>query len=368
MSLSLLEVGDEGRALEAFLGVPEAVYQDDPDYNAPVREEVVADLRRPEFARAQRALVAMDGRRRLARLVARRSPALSDERGLPYGMLGFFEAVDGPRGREAVRRLFAEAISWLRETGAGEIIGPMDGDTWHKHRLNVGPFDDRPFLMEPYNPPWYQALWEEAGFRVLERYASTRVSTETVADLLEPKRVEAFAAGYRLRPLDLDRFDEELRLIYRLSRVIFAGNFLYTEIPEDEFLALYAAARRLLHPRLVWFARSPEGEDVGFLFAFPDRFRAVAAMRGRRGTLAKIRYLMRRNEVDAVNFKTIGVLPGHRRSGLAGALMCQGHREAVALGFRRGNHCLFREGNPSGVLDAGTGRLLRRYHLYRYEG
>lgn len=367
MSLSLLEAG-EGRALEAFLGLPEAVYRDDPDYNAPVREEVVADLRRPEFDGAQRALVAMDGRRRLARLVARRSPTLRDERGLPYGMLGFFEAVEGPQGREAARRLFDEGISWLRETGAGAVLGPMDGDTWHKHRLNVGPFDDRPFLMEPYNPPGYPPLWEDAGFQVLERYSSTRVSTEAVADHLEPKREAALAAGYQLRPLDLGRFDEDLRLLYRLSRLIFAGNFLYTEIPEEEFLALYAGSRRLLDPRLVWFARSPEGEDVGFLFAFPDRFRAVAAMRGKRGPLAKLRYLMRRNEVDAVNFKTLGVLPEHRRAGLAGALMGQGHREAAALGFRRANHCLFREGNPSGTLDGGTGRLLRRYHLYRYQG
>ena len=34
-------------------------------------------------------------------------------------------------------------------------------------------------------------------------------------------------------------------------------------------------------------------------------------------------------------------------------------------GYRFANHCLFREGNPSGEMDGGTGRVMRNYHLYR---
>ena len=75
------------------------------------------------------------------------------------------------------------------------------------------------------------------------------------------------------RYLDLARFQDELRTLYDLSRRIFARNFLYTEIPADEFFQLYAAARPLLDPELVVFARSaagPRKADVGFLFAYPD--------------------------------------------------------------------------------------------------
>jgi GNAT superfamily N-acetyltransferase len=104
---------------------------------------------------------------------------------------------------------------------------------------------------------------------------------------------------------------------------------------------------------------------VGFLFAYPDRFRAVAAMRGERGPLALLRYLRHRH-TDAVDFKTLGVLPEHRRAGVAAALMCQGHLDALRKGYRLANHCLFREGNPSGEMDGGAGRVLRRYNLYRW--
>jgi GNAT superfamily N-acetyltransferase len=241
----------------------------------------------------------------------------------------------------------------------------MDGDTWHKHRLSVGPWDDPPFLLEPYNPRYYPDLWEAHGFQVLETYASKRVEPELVAAHLEPKRRGALAAGYRLRRIDPRRFRDELRRIYAMSRAIFARNFLYTDIPEEEFLSLYAGARNLIDPDLVLIAEAPSGEDAGFLFAFPDRFRAVAAMRGRRDPLALARFLFHRGEVDAVNFKTIGVLPAHRKAGLGAALMGEGHRVAMEKGYRAANHCLFREGNPSGEMDGGTGRVMRRYRLYR---
>ncbi len=300
--------------------------------------------------------------------MARLSPSLRDGAGRPYGILGFFEALDRPA---AVSSLFDEAAGWLRQTGAGPIIGPMDGDTWHRYRLNVGPFDDPPFLLEPYNPPFYPALWERQGFEVLERYFSKQVDPKAVVRHLEERHRTALAAGYRLRRLDPRRFEEELRLIYRLSIAIFSRNFLYTGISEPEFLELYAGSKPLLDPDLVWFAHAPhapDNEPVGFLFAYPDRFKAVAAMRGRRSFLAKLRFLLHRNAVDAVDFKTLGVLPAHRRSGLAAALMYQGHRKALDKGYRLANHCLFREGNPSGDMDGGAGRVLRRYHLYQLGG
>ncbi|HYG64709.1 MAG TPA: GNAT family N-acetyltransferase, partial [Thermoanaerobaculia bacterium] len=329
MTLSIRDAQDPA-ALEAFLGLPDEVYAGDPHYVPISRETVTAALRRPELEEAQRVLVAMEGGRPVARLAAWRSPALRDEAGRPYGMLGLFEALDRP---EAAGRLFEEAIGWLRRTGAGPIVGPMDGDTWHRYRLNMGPWDDPPFLLEPYNPRYYPALWEGHGFEVLERYLSTRVDLGSALAHLVPRHREAIAAGYVLRRLDLSRFEDELRLLYRLSRVIFADNFLYTEIAEEDFLALYTGARRLLDPDLVQFAAAPDGQPVGFLFAYPDRFQAVAAMRGERGPLALVRYL-RHRRTDTVDFKTLGVLPEHRRSGVAAALMGQGHLEALRKGYR----------------------------------
>ncbi len=362
--IAVRDASEDARLLGGFLGLTDRIYRGDPFYIPTPRREVLAALRRPEFAGAQKVLVALSEDHVVARLVARLSPALRDEQGAPYGMIGFFEALAWYD--EAVRDLFAAGIAWLRQAGAGTIVGPMDGDTWHRYRLNVGPFDGPPFLLEPYNPPYYEPLWTRNGFVPLERYVSKRVDPAVVVAHLEEKRRKAEAAGYRLRPLDLKRFRHELRTIYEISRRSFSRNFLYTEIPEEEFVRIYAGSRGLLDKDLVWFARSPAGEDVGFLFAYPDRFRAVAAMGGKRNPLARLRFLRHRNEVDTVDFKTLGVLPEHRRSGVAAALFHEGHRQAVEKGYLYANHCLIREGNPSGDLDGGAGRVLRRYVLYEW--
>lgn len=316
----MIEVRED---LEAFLRLPERVYAGDPFYIPTRREDVLAILRC-----AQRALVALEGGEPVARVAAWRSPGL--------GVLGLFEALDGRP--EAVTRLFQEAVGRLQ---TDPIVGPMDGDTWHRYRVNVGPFDQPPFLGEPYNPPYYEPLWTANSFTVLERYHSKRVDPATVVAFLEDKRNIALASGYRLRSLDRSRFLDELRTIYELSRRIFARNFLYTEISDDDFLRLYDGAERLVDPELVLFAHAPDGEAAGFLFAYPDRG-------------------------GAVDFKTLGVLPEHRRSGVAAALFHEGHRRAVEKGYGIANHCLFKEGNPSGELDGGAGTLLRTYHLYRY--
>jgi len=364
--IAVRDLAEDPRLLEGFLGVTKRIYLADPWYLPAPRSEILAALRRPEFAGAQKVLVALSDDVVVARIVARLSPALRDGEGRPYGMISFFEALAWYD--DAVAELFQQAIAWLRQAGAGAIVGPMDGDTWHRYRLNVGPFDDPPFLLEPYNPPYYEPLWRAGGFVPLERYYSKRVEPAAVMAHLEEKRRAALAAGYRLRPLDPKRFREELRIIYELSRRLFARNFLYTEISEQEFYTLYAGARGLIDPELIGFAQAPSGEDVGFLFAYPDRFTAVAAMKGERGLLAKLRFLRHRGEADTVDFKTLGVLPEHRRAGVAAALFHEGHRQAMEKGYLFANHCLFREGNPSGELDGGAGRLLRTYVLYEWKG
>lgn len=361
MTLSIVD-SDSGNSLaEAFLAVAHAVYRGDPNYCPPVEKSVMASVARTDFLGAQRVCVAMSGGSPVARLVARRSE-LRDEGGRPYGLIGFFEALEDG---ESVRELFRTALAWLDGQGVGEVVGPMDGDTWHSYRLNVGPWDEPPFLLEPYNPPYYPGLWEESGFTVHERYFSSRLEDPAAAmRSLEAKRRAVDEAGYVLQPLRLDRFENELGRFHALSCRIFRDNFLYSDIALERFVEIYRGARRLLDPDLVTFAVAPDGTDAGFLFAYPDRFRAVAAMKGRRGPLAALSFLALRGRADAVNLKSLGVVTEHRRSGLGAALMHQGYRVAARKGYDKVNLCLYIEGNPSGGLEGGLARPLREYRLY----
>lgn len=287
-------------------------------------------------------IVALDGDMPVGRVVARLSPDLKDDSGAPIGMLGFFESRND---RTVARMLFDEATLWLRARGAGRIVGPMDGDTWHRYRVNAGPFARPPFPLEPWNPAWYAELWERNGFSVLETYSSKWIDDVAVLlPALESGKRRSEDCGVRVRQLRADQLRQELTLVHELSSRIFSDAFLYSPIARDEFLALYAGLERFLEPELVLFAETSEGEPVGFVFAYDDPAQ------------------------PAVHYKTIGALAEWRRPGVGAALSHHVYSAALRRGRRQGNHALMRDDNRSQALDQGHGEVFRRYALYEWTG
>ena len=324
-------------------------------------------LIRKKFSDRQRQFIMYDEQHRWhSHVVARISPTLLDQQGNPLGLLGFFDSFREPQLGSAILQA---ACQWLRDQGCYSIIGPMDGDTWHSYRLNVGPFAEPAFLSEPTNPEYYASLWQNAGFEVCTGYHSKVVDdVEAVIPVVRADYERAVQNGFTFRKIDLANFDSELKLIHGLSIRAFNHNLFYDEISFDEFKSLYTSARSVVDEDLIWFANDPRGAAIGFLFCIVDYGRAVNAMRGQTGLLAKLRFLWNKRHANAVNFKSICVLPKYRRSGVAAALMHQGYMSAWKKGYRRANLCLIHDDNPSTKLDGGQSRVMRRYQLFQSPG
>ena len=331
----------------------------------PDRAKSIQSLLRPRFSGCQKQFVAesVNGDWQ-AHVVARVSPTQSDDQNRPIGMLGFFDSINDAAAAE---QCLLAAVDWLRGRGCQLIVGPIDGDTWHEYRLNVGPSRDPLFLGEPSNPDYYPKLWSESGFRVLESYHSKTVEQiDTILPAVQPALEAAVSKGYQFRPIDLSRFDSELGLIYDLSIASFAENFLYEPIERDEFKRLYQPARSVVDEDLVWFASDENGKPVGFLFCIIDYRIAVDAMRGKPNLFGKLRFLLNKRRATRVNFKSICVLPEHRQNSVAAALMCKAYEASVRKGFQQANLCLIKDGNPSTKLDGQQSRIMRRYNLYEF--
>lgn len=357
MIVKIQNVTADANAADLLYELERRVNQHDPYWIASSRDSIRKKIEQTCDRERQWIGVAVEQNVRAA-VIARWSPELQDSSGRPIGILGFFEAENDA---EAARALLDSASAWLKEQGVGRIVGPMDGSTWHRYRFNLGPHDVPPFLGEPSQPSYYPTLWKAAGFVVCEDYYSKRVTNlSAAATELEriSKRVQK--QGYRFRTLRPELFEDELRIFYCLSCEIFAENFLYRPLAWEDFLAMYRPLQPLIDPRFVLFASAPDGEDVGFLFSYPERRRAVAAAAGWWG---KIGYL-RHSYTRTINLKSLGVVTKHRRSGLGAALMHEGYARAAEAGYRNANLCLIRSDNPSGRLDGDVGEVIRRYRLY----
>jgi ribosomal protein S18 acetylase RimI-like enzyme len=284
--------------------------------------------------------------------VARLSFALADPlHGAPgaTGLIGHYESTDSDGGAGLLR----EAAARLAFVGAVRVLGPMNGSTWGRYRLALPPEpgDDPepPYLSEPWNPADYPRHFQAAGFRVAATYESAIVEALSEPDPRRDELAERVRArGAVIRPLDLARFDDELRALYELSVAAFAENLYYSPITFHEFRARYLPLRPLLDPELVRMAEDAEGRLLGFVFAFPDLLTMQAG-----------------RPVRAV-LKTLATAPAARGLGLGAFLTDEVRRLAHEKGYASVIHALMQADNASIRISRHTARVFRRYALYAW--
>ncbi|MEO5618034.1 MAG: GNAT family N-acetyltransferase [Candidatus Eisenbacteria bacterium] len=266
------------------------------------------------------------------------------------GLVGHYAAANAGAGAELLHASCAE----LARRGAVRVIGPMNGHTWRRYRLELpresGDPDVRPdgFASEPRNPLRYNDEFLAAGFQVVSRYES-RYEPEPVLDphSLERERARAEARGVRLHALDPARFDEALRAMHALSLEAFADNAWYAPLPLEAFLSLYAPLRARAVPELVRLATRADGKLAGYLFGFPDPLSAVDGRPTR--TVCK----------------TVAVAPHARGAGLGGLLLDEFRAASISLGASGILHALMHVSNASMRMSARHHSVLfKRYALY----
>ncbi len=289
--------------------------------------------------RADEHLVAVENREVVARasLWWKETPSLEGAR---VGAVGHYADTGG----EAAKVLLDAACERLLAEGCRVAVGPMDGNTWRRYRFIKEQASEPPFLMEPDNASEWPARWQTADFAPLAEYFSALNDDLFYEDAQVTRAGERLMrSGVTVRALDAARFDEELRRIYEVSVAAFPENFLYTPLPEAEFVAQYAAVRERVRPELVLLAEH-EGRAVGYVFAVPDWLRGA-------GT-------------DTVIVKTVAVQPGRVFAGLGTWLVALAQIAARELGYRRAIHALMHESNNSRNLSARYAKPFRRYTLY----
>lgn len=263
------------------------------------------------------------------------------------GLLGHY-AASGPM---TAARLLQLACDQLAAHGCTLAVGPLDGNTWQRYRLLTERGTEPIFFLEPDNPDDWPAHFIDQGFTALAHYFSVFMTDLGHSDPRMARTAEQIAdQGIQIRPLDLNRFEDELHRIYSVAVESFRHNFLYTPIREEDFVAQYRPFRPYLQPQLILLAEH-QGRPVGFTFAVPDLLQA------RRG-----------EAIDTLVFKTISVHPDCAGAGLGSLLVARCHQGAHRLGYTRSIHALIHQENPSQKIGSHyDARPIRRYALFGKE-
>ena len=239
------------------------------------------------------------------------------------------------RDAQAGAGLLAEALARVRAAGRDRVLGPMDGDTWHKYRFVSESDGSPPFLLEPTNRPGEPEVFAAAGFRPVARYFSAKMALAEI-DPTPPPATDAF----RIEAWDGENPEALIREVFALSAGAFSANAFYTPITEAAFVEMYRPVMPMMRRELIFFARRADGTLAGYLFAIPNYAEGL--------------------ETKTVILKTYASLvPGAGRH-----LVHACHTTARALGFETVIHALIHDANRSAERSRREGAtVFRRYEL-----
>jgi GNAT superfamily N-acetyltransferase len=258
------------------------------------------------------------------------------------GTIGHYAAASDAAA-EAVLR---EAEKYLRQASCTLAIAPMNGNTWRSYRFVTEHGDRPPFFLEPSNPREWPAQFVQAGFVSIASYFSALNNDLARSDpRIEASEQRMADADVAVRSAHSD-LRQELQGIYGVSRIAFQKNFLYTELPQKDFTAMYEPLLPRTRSELVLIAER-QGQCVGYLFAIPDLAQAARA-----------------ESVDTFIIKTVAILPEPQLKGLGSLLVARAQQVGHSLGFRQCIHALMFESNISLNISRHYASIMRKYSLY----
>jgi len=366
------QVGDP-RERKVFVRLPWRVYELDPLWVPPLlraAERTLDPARNPFFEHGEIELFLAwrDGRPvgRIAAIVDRAHNERHDEK---TGFWGFFETANDP---DVAGALFDAAGESLRGRGMTRMRGPFSPNINGEIGLLVEGFDLMPYVLMPYNPPYYAELVEGAGFASHMDLYAYRIRADQVApEQPAIKRFERLAdairkrhPGLNVRSIDMARYDDEVLTFGRLFNTARRENWGFVPATDAEIRAMARDMRAIVDPKLVLVCEH-DGEPVGCIMGIPDVNPVLREMKGRLFPFGWLRFLLGKRRVHTARVFGAGTLPEYRKAGVTVLLILEFIRRCLYVGYDAGEVSWVAASNVRSLGVIEKSLQLRRYKTYR---
>ena len=312
-----------------WLDLPKRIYKEYPQWVCPLDDDIrkVFDKSRNELFAEGEAIrwIALDSEDKVVGRIAAfydKEHALSYEQ--PTGGCGFFEAIDD---QELADLLFDAARKWLAKRGLEAMDGPVNfgsRDSWWG--LLVEGFEFEPLYGNPYNPPYYKALFENYGFQNYFNQNSYvwRVYEDNLSEIALEKAHRLLSnPSYhieRINMRDLEGEAENFRQICNKAWSLFTG---VKPMEKEEAQSMLQKIKPIIDPNLIYFAYHDD-EPIGFFIMVPDLNSIIGRFRGKFGIINQLRLLWNlkvSRSCDRVFGIIFGITPDYHGKGVESAIM-----------------------------------------------
>ena len=259
------------------------------------------------------------------------------------------------RRREIGQLLIRAALEWLATLGVDKTFAPIDINTWFKFRLGEEDFRQPPrFSWEPGVNQIWQEILKESGFSKAIQFKTAVFDTPDLSpalSVLGPHVRRAEAEGYTFRKFASDGdLDRDLRLTHKFSHACFQDSALFEPLEYPIYEQSFGPIVRAGAKETSFFICGPDGNEMGFIFAFIEN--------------------------DYLVVKTIYVLPDFaleksRKWAASATLLHKAIQRGMELNVRGGVAAMMRDDATSYLLvrwQKWMKPILRHYFLLAREG
>jgi hypothetical protein len=293
--MHVIEVTDKSTAKD-FLEVNALLNKSNPNYIRPLDNEV-NDVFNPaknktyKYGETKRWIAKDDDGNLIGRIAAfTNSKYINKGTEFPTGGIGFFDSIND---QALANVLFDTAKTWLQSKGMEAMDGPInfgDRDKWWG--LMVEGFDSEPMYGMSFNPPYYEALFNNYGF---QNFYNQYYYSMKVDDPLPPRFPERHAKfkskpGYLAKHVDMKHLEKYAGDFATVYNAAWAQHGEAKEITKEHVIKLFNTMKPIMDERLVWFAYYKE-EPIAMFINIPDVNQYFKHFNGKFGLWQKLRLL-----------------------------------------------------------------------------
>lgn len=324
--MNLLKVTDR-KTERMFLDTARIINKNDKTWVCPLDKDIkgVFDRSMNTYFRhgtAERWILADNSGKSAGRIAAFIDFNLSDSYEQPTGGIGFFECVND---KDAAFLLFDTAKEWLKSKGMEAMDGPINfGETDKYWGLLVNGFT-HPSFDVPYNPPYYQALFESYGFHVY--YKMEGFHLDITKPL--PERLHKIAEwvlnkpGYEFRHFswkEEEKYTKDFAEVFNEAWASFKEHF---EPLEPAYIrATLKKAKPIVDEEFIWLAYF-EGKPIAIFLMFPDLNQILRHLNGKLDLVSMLKFLWlkKRKTMTRAKGLLMGVIPQYQNHGIESAFI-----------------------------------------------
>jgi hypothetical protein len=329
-TMQLTEVNTLALAKE-FLKVNEELNHTNPHYIYPLHKDVndVFDPNKNKtfrFGEAARWILKDSTGKNIGRIAAfvnKKYKNKGDD--VPIGGIGFFDCI---HDQSAADMLFDVAKHWLMQKGMQAMDGPInfgERDRWWG--LVVKGHEIPPMYCMNFNPPYYQELFENYGFKNFFNQVCFAMKTSSLIHQKFYDRHDECAKDpnyscMHIKKNQLAKFARDFTIVYNKA---WAGHGGMKQLEEKVVLKMFQSMKPVLDERLCWFAYYKD-EPIGIWINLPDLNQWFKYLKGQFDLFHKLKFLLVKATVRNPKFTGLvfGIVPSFQGKGVDSYIIVQG--------------------------------------------